>query len=223
MPFGTILVTSLVAYLLGSIPVGILVCKPLGKDPRRVGSGRTGGTNVYRTAGATAGVLTVLGDVLKGTAAVLIAGRLSPTVGDIGSLSQTLAALAAILGHNYSIYIGFRGGAGSTPNIGALLALYPMAFAPAAIVAGLVWKSVGMASVASLSLSGMILLAMLWKVYSGSGSPWLLLYGFGQLALVVWALRPNIARLLAGNEIGVHAPEGSAPSEPVDSDPVDPA
>lgn len=218
MPFGTILVSTLVAYLLGSIPVGILVCKPLGKDPRRVGSGRTGGTNVYRTAGASAGVLTVLGDVLKGTAAVLIARQLSPTVGDIGSLSQALAALAAILGHNYSIYIGFRGGAGSTPNIGALLALYPMAFAPAAIVAGLVWKQVGIASVASLSLSGMILLAMLWKIYSGGGSPWLLLYGFGQLALVAWALRPNIARLLSGTEHSVRALE-PAPPDASDADP----
>lgn len=209
MPAGTLLLSTLLAYLIGSIPAGILVCKPLGKDPRRVGSGRTGGTNVYRTAGAAAGLLTVLGDVLKGSASVWLARALVPAVGDAQGLAVALAALAAILGHNHSIYIGFRGGAGSTPNIGALLVIFPLAFLPAALLAGGVWKRVRIASVASLTLSMTILLAMLWRVWSGDGSPWLLLYGLGQLALVAWALRPNIARLLAGNEIRVD-PSGDA-------------
>ena len=209
MPVGTLLLSTFLAYLLGSIPFGIVVCKPLGKDPRQVGSGRTGGTNVYRTAGAGAGLLTVLGDVLKGTAAVLLARQLLPATGDAQSLAVALAALAAILGHNYSIYIGFRGGAGSTPNIGALLAIFPLAFLPAAVLAGAVWKLKRMASVASLTLSGVIFLAMLWLVWSGGASPWMLLYGLGQLALVAWALRPNIARLIAGNEISIDPPDQS--------------
>ncbi len=206
MSLGPILLATLLAYLIGSIPFGIVVCKPLGKDPRKVGSGRTGGTNVYRTAGATAGILTVVGDVLKGSTAVLVAMRLVPAL-EGQALAIALAALAAILGHNHSIYIGFRGGAGSTPNIGALLAIFPLAFLPAALLAGGVWKWVRIASVASLTLSTVILGAMLWKVYFASGSPWLLLYGFGQLVLVAWALRPNIARLLAGREIGVDPTE----------------
>jgi glycerol-3-phosphate acyltransferase PlsY len=206
MPIGSILLSTLAAYLLGSVPFGILICKPLGKDPRNVGSGRTGGTNVYRTAGATAGLLTVLGDVVKGTLAVLLAGALVPASGDAVSLAIALAALGAILGHNYSIFAGFAGGAGSTPNIGALLGIYPQAFVPAAILAALVWKVGRMASVASLTLSTMIMLAMLWVVGQGIRSPWMLLYGFGQLVIVGWALKPNIQRLLEGREIRVDRP-----------------
>ena len=67
------LLAVLAGYLLGAIPFGVVVCRPLGKDPRRVGSGRTGGTNVYRTAGAVPAILTVLGDGLKGAAAVWLA------------------------------------------------------------------------------------------------------------------------------------------------------
>lgn len=215
MPIGNLLLSTLVAYLVGAIPFGILICKVLGKDPRQVGSGRTGGTNVYRTAGAAAGLLTVLGDVLKGTAAVWLAGRLVPAEGDALSLAMALAALAAILGHNYSIYVGFAGGAGSTPNIGALLGIYPPAFAPAAILAGLVWKIGRMASVASLTLSSVILITMLWAVYQGILSPYLLLYGLGQLLIVAWALKPNIQRLLEGREIRVDRPAepGSAAAD----------
>ena len=105
------LLAVLAGYLLGAIPFGVVVCRPLGKDPRRVGSGRTGGTNVYRTAGAVPAILTVLGDGLKGAAAVWLAIWLVP--GAQQPLIVALAALAAILGHNYSVYVGFAGGAGS--------------------------------------------------------------------------------------------------------------
>ncbi|HQZ70298.1 MAG TPA: glycerol-3-phosphate acyltransferase [Anaerolineae bacterium] len=197
------LLAVLAGYLLGAIPFGVVVCRPLGKDPRRVGSGRTGGTNVYRTAGAVPAILTVLGDGLKGAAAVWLAIWLVP--GAQQPLIVALAALAAILGHNYSVYVGFAGGAGSSPNIGAFLALSPnpLWFLGAAVIGGLVWKLGRMASVASLSLSAVLLLSVLWFVYSGQRSPALLVYGVGQLGLVAWALRPNIKRLLAGGEIRV--------------------
>ncbi len=199
-PFALALLAIILAYLIGAIPFGIVVCRPLGIDPRRVGSGRTGGSNVYRAAGAWAGILTVLGDVLKGTAAVMLANRLVP--GDGGGLVVALAALAAIVGHNYSIYIGFAGGAGATPNIGAFLALAPnpLAVALAAAVAGLVWYRARVAAVASLTLAAGFLVATVWFVVDGSAPPSLLVYGLGQLALVTWALRPNIARLRAGTE-----------------------
>jgi glycerol-3-phosphate acyltransferase PlsY len=193
----------LAGYLLGAIPFGVVVCRPLGKDPRRVGSGRTGGTNVYRTAGAVPAILTVLGDGLKGAAAVWLAAWLVPAAQ--APLAMALAAIAAILGHNYSVYVGFAGGAGSSPNIGAFLALSPnpLWFLAAALVGGLVWKLSRMASVASLSLSALLLASVLWFVYSGQRPPELLVYGVGQIGLVVWALRPNIKRLLAGGEIRV--------------------
>ena len=198
-PVATLVAIAL-AYLVGAIPFGIVICAPLGVDPRRFGSGRTGGTNVYRAAGARAGILTVAADVLKGTAAVIVADRL--VAGDWNGLAVALAALAAIIGHNYSAYIRFAGGAGSTPNIGAFLALAPNPLACLVIVAVscTVWYRVRIAAVASLTLTASILAATLWFVMAGDAPPTLLVYGLGQLALVTWALRPNLARLVAGTE-----------------------
>lgn len=199
-PLAMAVLAVVLAYLIGAIPFGIVICRPLGVDPRTVGSGRTGGTNVYRAAGAWAGILTVLGDVLKGTVAVLLAERL--VASEWQGLAVALAALAAILGHNYSIYIGFGGGAGATPNIGAFLALAPnpLAFVIAALISGAVWYGARIAAVASLTLSTCILASTVWFVVTGASPPTLLIYGAGQLALVTWALRPNIARLRAGTE-----------------------
>lgn len=196
-----ILVATILAYLLGSIPMGVLICKPLGKDPRTIGSGRTGGTNVYRAAGLPAALLTIAGDILKGTLAVWLAERLVP--GEQHELAISLAALAAIIGHIYSVFLGFKGGAGGTPNVGAVLAINP--------VVGLVGLAVGavgllvirIASVANLATSSAILLGLVLSVVTASGpnaAPAILVYGFGQLALIIWTLRPNIARLRAGTE-----------------------
>lgn len=207
-PTGTTILAVALAYLVGAVPVGVVVCRPFGVDPRRFGSGRTGGTNVYRAAGARAAVLTVLGDVLKGTAAVVLADRLVP--GDGNAVATALAALAAIVGHNYSAFIRFAGGAGSTPNIGAFLALAPgpQWFAGAALVACAVWYLGRIASVASLTLAACLALACAWLVMTGARPPALMLYGLGQLVLVAWALRPNIARLRQGTELRVDRPAG---------------
>lgn len=206
------IVAILLGYLVGALPVGILVCKPLGIDPRRFGSGRTGGSNVYRAAGLGAAVATVLGDVFKGTLAVALASRVAP--GDGHEWATALAALAAIAGHNYSVFIGFAGGAGSTPNIGAFLALAPtpLWFAAAAAISCAIWFTTRIASVASLSLTVCILAACVWLVVDGDRPPALLAYGVGQLALIAWALRPNIARLIEGTEprIGRHSPPSAA-------------
>jgi glycerol-3-phosphate acyltransferase PlsY len=194
----SLVLAVIVAYLLGSIPVGVLVCKPLGRDPRTVGSGRTGGTNVYRAAGMPAAVLTVAGDIGKGYLAVLLADRL--VSGELNAWAQALAALAVIIGHNYSLFAGFKGGAGSTPNVGAVLRIDPAAFVLAFFTGATLLFGLKIASLASLTASAIILLAILWRVIAGT-LPWpLLIYGVGQLVLVVWALRPNIARLRAGTE-----------------------
>ena len=185
-------------YVLGSLPVGVLVCRLRGRDPRTVGSGRTGATNVYRTIGLAGGLATALGDVLKATLAVWLAGRLAPD--ELRTLAESLAAVAAILGHNHSLFLGFRGGAGGTPNAGALLAIAPAWFVPGALLAAAAWVFVRIASVATLTLSAVSLVACAWLVFDGARSPALLVYGIGQAVLVVWALRPNIARLLRGEE-----------------------
>lgn len=199
MSFAMIALTTVIGYLLGSVPVGILVCRLYGKDPREVGSGRTGATNVHRTVGLPGGLATVAGDVLKATLAVYLAGELAPAP-NLVTLAQSAAAVAAILGHNHSIYIGFRGGAGATPNLGGLLAIFAPAFIPTAVAAGLVWAVVRIASVATLTISAIVLAVSVWLVVDGARPASLLIYGFGQLVLVVWALRPNIARLIRGEE-----------------------
>jgi acyl phosphate:glycerol-3-phosphate acyltransferase len=190
------------AYLIGSIPVGIVVCRPLGKDPRAVGSGRTGGTNVYRAAGFPAALVTVAGDIAKGFVAIHLAQWLVPpdAYGAWHGTAMALSALAAILGHNYSAFLGFRGGAGSTPNIGAALAYDPLVCALGFAAGAAVLFGVRIASLASLVLSAVILAGLAWRFVDGSLPPVALVYAFGQLVLVTWALRPNIARLRAGTE-----------------------
>ena len=178
-----------------------MVCRPLGKDPRQVGSGRTGGTNVYRTAGLVPAVLTIAGDIAKGWVAVALATWLVPGEGQV--LTVALAALAAILGHNHSLFLGFRGGAGATPNIGAVLAIDPVVGLLALAVGAVGLLGVRIAAVATLSVSATILVGLAWRVVSAAGpyaSPAILLYAVGQLALIVWSLRPDIARLRAGTE-----------------------
>ena len=193
-----IVAAAVVGYLLGSVPVGIVVSRLYGRDPRLVGSGRTGASNVYRTVGLAGGLATAAGDILKATLAVWLVRHIAP--GDARTLGEALAALAAIVGHNHSVFLGFRGGAGGTPNAGALLAIAPVWFVPAALLAGGAWLVVRIASVATLTLSATALVASIWLVVDGARPPELLIYGFGQLALIVWALRPNIARLLRGEE-----------------------
>jgi glycerol-3-phosphate acyltransferase PlsY len=202
MVFARLLVVLAVAYLLGAIPFGIVVCRPFGKDPRSVGSGRTGGTNVYRTLGLPAALATIALDILKGFLAVKTAMWLLPleTYGTAAAVATALAALAAIVGHNWSVFAGFRGGAGSTPNIGALLAFDPALFLVALAVSIVALLGIRIASVGSLILSATILAGIVWRVVDGALPPATLLYAVGQLAIVTWALRPNLRRLRDGTE-----------------------
>jgi glycerol-3-phosphate acyltransferase PlsY len=196
---GPAVAAALAAYLLGSIPVGVLLCKLQGVDPRLVGSGRTGGTNVYRAAGMPTALLTVAGDIFKGYVAVELARFLVPA-GDYAAWAHSLAALAAILGHNYSAFLRFTGGAGSTPNLGALLAIAPVVALIGLALGVAIVFGLRLASVASLVVSLVVAAGVLILVTLDRLAPGYLFYGFGQLALLAWALRPNIARLLRGAE-----------------------
>ncbi len=188
--------TLLVAYLLGAFPTGYLVVRAFtGQDVRQTGSGRTGGTNVLRTAGWLAAVLTVLGDLLKGVAAVLVAHALGQT-----PLAVAAASVAAILGHNYSIFLRFRGGAGTMTSIGIALFMSPVVGA-AVIVLGVAMLILRRyASLASITV------AVAMPALFGAGTLWFgmpVLYCLGTAAItlvVIYQLRPNICRLLAGTE-----------------------
>jgi len=197
----------LVAYVFGSIPFGLLIVKLMtGKDIRHVESGRTGGTNALRAAGCSAGLLTALFDVLKGVAAVLIATAVSPG----NPLTHVLAPVAAILGHNYSMFlpefnqagrvVRLRGGAGGAPSAGGAVGLWPPAILFIVPVAALVFFSFGIASVTTLSV-GLIALVIFAVLAWRDLAPWTyLLFPVAAELLLIWALRPNIKRLLRGEE-----------------------
>src|SRR5580765_625808 len=129
----TAAVSILLAYLLGSIPVGFLLVKwRRGADVRATGSGGTGATNVLRSAGKGVAILTLLLDVGKGFAAVVLARYLTSATGTTWVVA--LSAIAAIVGHIYPIWLGFRAGKGVATGLGVLLAIAPMAAGASALV-----------------------------------------------------------------------------------------
>lgn len=178
---------GLAAYLLGSIPPGIFWGWLIGRiDVRLHGSGRTGGTNVWRAVGFSAAVLTALSDALKGAAAIWMAGVMGVPVWGVA-----LAGALAIVGHNYSIFLGFHGGAGTATSIGVAAALWTMSLAILPVTLVVVGLLVGHASVASITVA-----LVLPVIFFLRGSvPEAVGFGLPAMALTLWALRPNIERL----------------------------
>jgi glycerol-3-phosphate acyltransferase PlsY len=193
-------------YILGSIPFGMLIVKfKTGKDLREIESGRTGGTNTLRAAGFGAGLLTAILDILKGAVSAWIAQALSPG----NHLIHVLAPVAAIIGHNYSIFLvrrdedgklRFHGGAGGAPALGGAVGLWPWMF-PIAFGAGaLIWFTFGIASVTTMSIALIVTVVFAIRAYLGLQNPIDILYGILALFLLVWSLRPNIKKLIQGKE-----------------------
>jgi len=195
----------LAAYLFGSIPFGLIVVKLMtGKDVRTIASGRTGGTNAMRAAGPWAGILTAILDILKAAGTVWIAQVATPNV-----WIHALAPIAAILGHNHSIFlmertpdghVRLRGGAGGAAAGGGAFGLWPPAAFILIPLGFLVWYLVGYASVATLSIGLATIIIFGVRAVLGLG-PWqYILYGVLAEILLIWALRPNIRRLMDGTE-----------------------
>ncbi len=198
------------SYVLGSVPFGLLIVKlSTGRDIRQVASGRTGGTNAMRAAGFWAGLLTAILDILKGAAAVWVAQALSPD----SHWLHVFAPIFAIIGHNHSIFLpefderrrfkGLRGGAGGAPSVGGAFGLWPWSLAIILPLGALVFFTVGYASVTTMSVA--LFAIIVFAVRAVNGFPWVdVLYGILAEILLIWALRPNIKSLLAGNERVVH-------------------
>jgi glycerol-3-phosphate acyltransferase PlsY len=189
------ILVTLIGYLLGAIPVGYLIGKTQGIDVRQYGSGRTGGTNVWRALGPVAAFFTILGDVLKGMTAVLAARAILPT-----PLAGALAGLGAVGGNNWSFFISFRGGAGTITTLGALFLLSPetlLVVTPLGLIALLLSRY---ASVGSLVISSSIPFILLGFIAVGRQPLAHLVYGIGVAAMVIFSLRGNIQRLRAGTE-----------------------
>lgn len=197
-----------IGYLIGSIPFGLWISRHRAKvDVRQHGSGKTGATNVLRTAGRKWAVLVAVLDILKGAIAVVIAGLIVGheylVVGDfgLGSLvAQVLAALAAIVGHNWSIFLKFKGGRGVATFFGGLVALCP----PAALIGGEILiigagltRFVSVGSIAGAVGSYAILVPL--TILNGFPVEYLF-YALAGAIIILIMHRDNIARLLSGKE-----------------------
>ena len=183
------LLTGLAAYLLGSVPFGIVITRAFGLgDLRSIGSGNIGATNVLRTGSKTAAALTLVLDAGKGAIAVLVARAF------LAEDAVQMAAFGAFLGHCFSVFVGFRGGKGVATFLGTALALAPLV----GIGACLVWLAAAaltrISSVAALaSAAGTVAIALLVR-------PDATALFVALAALLCWRHRPNIERLMAGTE-----------------------
>ncbi|MEA2992693.1 MAG: acyl phosphate:glycerol-3-phosphate acyltransferase [Alphaproteobacteria bacterium] len=192
-PYPHILAALAFGYLLGSIPFGVMLTKLTGgTDLRAIGSGNIGATNVLRTGNKTLAAATLLGDMLKGTVAVLLAQRFGLGAAIAGGLA---AALGAFLGHLFPVWLHFKGGKGVATYIGILLGLAW----PAALVFCAVWAAIAAltrySSLAALVASA-VAPAFLW-FYGDVPAAEL----FVLLTVLLWIThRANISRLLQGTE-----------------------
>jgi glycerol-3-phosphate acyltransferase PlsY len=186
----TLAVTFVLAYLLGSIPFGVLITRGLGLgDLRAIGSGNIGATNVLRTGHKGAAAATLVLDAAKGGVAVLAARAL------LGEPAAMVAGLAAFLGHLFPVWLGFRGGKGVATFLGVMLALAW----PAGLAACATWLAVAFASrYSSLAALAAAAATPLWLWLAGPpGAVWL---GVALAALVWIRHHANIRRMLDGSE-----------------------
>ncbi|MBI4180504.1 MAG: glycerol-3-phosphate acyltransferase [Chloroflexi bacterium] len=198
----------IVGYLMGAIPFGLLISRRSAKvDIREYGSGKTGATNVLRTVGRKAAALVVILDLLKGTLTVVFAGfivgRGYLIVGDVGLgllTGQVLAALAAMAGHNWSVFLKFRGGRGVATFFGGLAALSPGAALFAGEIALIGAVLTRFASLGSLAgaISAYVILVLL-TIINGSPIEYLGYALVGAVTIIVMH-RDNIVRLISGTE-----------------------
>ncbi len=180
-----------ISYLIGSIPTGVVVSRFLGKDPRKGGSRNIGATNVVRTVGKGAGLITLIGDMAKGGIPVLAALKI---YGD--PMVVSLAALSAFLGHLYPLFLGFKGGKGVATGAGVFLVISPLSFLLGVLVFGAVAFKTRYVSLASLSAAGTM------PLFVGLFAPSRLYLVLAILLFlfILYRHRENIQRLIEGRE-----------------------
>jgi acyl phosphate:glycerol-3-phosphate acyltransferase len=199
------IVTALVAYLLGSIPTGYLIAKARGIDIRKVGSGNIGATNVFRTLGKPAGIFVLMVDALKGFVACYFVGPLTYRwlAGPLGNDSTTheflkiVGGFLAILGHNYTCWLQFKGGKGIATSAGVVLGLLPLALAVSLGVWLFVFAMTRYVSAASMAAAFVLPFAAWWPARS---SRTMIVVAVAIGALAIYKHRTNIQRLRNGTE-----------------------
>jgi glycerol-3-phosphate acyltransferase PlsY len=203
VPAHAYIITALVAYLIGSIPTGFLVARAKGVDIRQVGSGNIGATNAFRVLGKGWGIGVLLLDFAKGLGACLLvplvvrAGLDLPPATE-GAVTLTLvAAVAAVLGHNFTVWLRFKGGKGIATSAGALAALVPWALGIGVVVWVLLFALTRYVSLGSIG-AALSLPVATWFTTGGNTPLTLLTGALGFMAVLKH--RMNIQRLLTGTE-----------------------
>ena len=194
------------AYLLGSVPFGLVLTRLVtGKDVRRVGSGNIGASNVARAAGKAAGVLTLLLDAAKAAVPMLIAQRVFASDGRAAAEGWAVAVgLAAFLGHCYPVWLRFKGGKGVATALGVFLVLAPVPSLLAVVAYAIAYGATRISSLGSLSGTAVCCVGAFVQVFLSEGSsalrspvPWACL---AVTVVIVVRHRANIGRLLRGEE-----------------------
>lgn len=211
-----LIIFVVIAFLSGSIPTALLLGRMKGIDIRQHGSGNIGATNVTRTMGRRWGLICLLGDMLKGWLPVM-AIQFIYNLFETANLTEHgwmwLAGVAAIAGHMFSPFVGFRGGKGVATSIGVLLAIAPWPLLICAIVSIVVIWLTGYVSLASMVGAAMLpAMVIVINLVRSIPVPWTSVWITLALALIIaWKHRANIARLRAGTEPRItdrqHAPE----------------
>ena len=202
------LLSPIIAYVCGSIPTGDLIGRRLGVAVRQTGSGNIGATNLARTAGRTAGILTLAGDVAKGLIPVLVVRLLG-----FGEAVQAATAVAVVIGHMFSLFLGFTGGKGIASGFGVLLGLAPLATLSALVVFVGVFAASRIVSAASLAATLAVPPLLVVLAYP---RPYLFAVSL-LVVLVIARHRDNIGRLWKGQETSFRLGSGekhTAPKEP---------
>lgn len=207
VPFQAHILVALGAYLLGSVPTGYLVGRAKGIDIRKVGSGNIGATNAFRILGRGPGSFVLLADALKGALAVLLLPRLADAAAPV-PLAIT-AALCAVLGHNFTCWLRFRGGKGIATSAGVLAALVPWGFLVTLAVFGIVLALGRYVSLASILAAAALPFAV---AFTPPHDRRLVVLTAVLAVLAIARHHANIRRLVAGTERRIGGPRpGSTP------------
>jgi glycerol-3-phosphate acyltransferase PlsY len=215
---GLIAVIVLLAYLLGSIPFGLIVAKSQGVDIRAVGSGNIGATNVWRVMGKKWGLITFFADALKGVVAVKLGMALAAHWAIRVALPHgherveffdpgyagIAAAVSCIIGHNFPIWLKFKGGKGVATSLGVIFGMMPLPALLVFAIWALVFKTSRYVSLASLIAAVCLPLVVIAFLFLDGLRSWAHFYfAVAAAIMVVYRHQPNIARLVAGTELRV--------------------
>lgn len=197
----TLFLVFLLAYIAGATPFGYVVARWKGVDIRKHGSGNIGATNVIRVMGKKVGIPVFVLDCLKGVLPVILARNWCQAHGFDSTWPSLLAGLGTVMGHNFTFWLGFKGGKGVATSAGVMLALLPMALLAGLVVWVALFYTTRFVAVASIGAGVALPLAVVVQ-RAVTGGPELPMLGFAVVigGLAVWRHRSNIKRLLNGTE-----------------------